>query len=236
MRHRSRQAHGDGGGARRSPDGVRRRRHGPRAEAGRLLLLHLAPHPLRDDPGRGRLRRRADRVREAGGAHVARRASRSSSSSRAARSRSWSATSTATASTTRRSRTRSPPAGSARCARSTASPTAGRRTCCRTSSTTRCGSTTTPAPSGSWPRRRAARSSTDAHASPDYVGGFVQYENGVRGVYECGGGAPDVPEVRALVGQEPDRRHRDRGLRRGLHRQRLEGRDARRASSPATAS
>jgi predicted dehydrogenase len=36
---------------------------------------------------------------------------------------------------------------------------------------------------------------SDVHASPDYVGGFVQFENGVRGVYECGGGAPDVPEV-----------------------------------------
>jgi predicted dehydrogenase len=36
---------------------------------------------------------------------------------------------------------------------------------------------------------------TDVHASPDYIGGFVQFENGVRGIYECGGGAPDVPEV-----------------------------------------
>jgi len=33
------------------------------------------------------------------------------------------------------------------------------------------------------------------HESPDYIGGFVQFENGVRGIYECGGGAPDVPEV-----------------------------------------
>jgi predicted dehydrogenase len=35
----------------------------------------------------------------------------------------------------------------------------------------------------------------DNHPSPDYLGGFVQFENGVRGVYECGAGAPDQPEV-----------------------------------------
>ena len=31
----------------------------------------------------------------------------------------------------------------------------------------------------------------DTHPSPDYIGGFVQFANGVRGVYECGAGAPD---------------------------------------------
>ncbi len=36
---------------------------------------------------------------------------------------------------------------------------------------------------------------TDNHPSPDYIAGFVQYANGVRGVYECGAGAPDQPEV-----------------------------------------
>jgi predicted dehydrogenase len=36
---------------------------------------------------------------------------------------------------------------------------------------------------------------SDFHASPDYIGGFVHFDNGVRGVYECGGGAPDVPQV-----------------------------------------
>jgi len=41
----------------------------------------------------------------------------------------------------------------------------------------------------------------DVHASPDYVGGFVQFENGVRGIYECGGGAPDVPEVQRWWGK-----------------------------------
>jgi len=36
---------------------------------------------------------------------------------------------------------------------------------------------------------------TDNHPSPDYIAGFVQYSNGVRGIYECGAGAPDQPEV-----------------------------------------
>lgn len=35
----------------------------------------------------------------------------------------------------------------------------------------------------------------DNHPSPDYVTGIIQYENGVRGVVECGAGAPDQPEV-----------------------------------------
>jgi predicted dehydrogenase len=35
----------------------------------------------------------------------------------------------------------------------------------------------------------------DNHPSPDYLGGFVQYANGIRGIYECGVGAPDQPEV-----------------------------------------
>ena len=35
----------------------------------------------------------------------------------------------------------------------------------------------------------------DNHPSPDYIGGFIQFANGVRGVIECGEGAPDVPEV-----------------------------------------
>ncbi|HZU28582.1 MAG TPA: Gfo/Idh/MocA family oxidoreductase [Bryobacteraceae bacterium] len=36
---------------------------------------------------------------------------------------------------------------------------------------------------------------TDPHPSPDYLGGFIQFSNGVRGIVECGAGAPDVPEV-----------------------------------------
>lgn len=36
---------------------------------------------------------------------------------------------------------------------------------------------------------------TDAHPSPDYIGGFIHFSTGVRGIVECGAGAPDVPEV-----------------------------------------
>lgn len=37
----------------------------------------------------------------------------------------------------------------------------------------------------------------DNHPSPDYIGGFIQFSNGVRGIVESGAGAPDVPEVDA---------------------------------------
>ena len=37
----------------------------------------------------------------------------------------------------------------------------------------------------------------DVHASPDYIAAVIQFANGVRGVIECGAGAPDVPEVEA---------------------------------------
>lgn len=36
---------------------------------------------------------------------------------------------------------------------------------------------------------------TDNHPSPDYMAGFLQFKNGVRGVIEVGSLAPDVPEV-----------------------------------------
>lgn len=36
---------------------------------------------------------------------------------------------------------------------------------------------------------------SDVHPSPDYIAGFIQFANGVRGIVECGAGAPDVPEV-----------------------------------------
>jgi predicted dehydrogenase len=36
---------------------------------------------------------------------------------------------------------------------------------------------------------------SDLHPSPDYIAGFIQFSNGVRGIVECGAGAPDVPEV-----------------------------------------
>ena len=35
----------------------------------------------------------------------------------------------------------------------------------------------------------------DIHKSPDYIAGFIQFKNGMRGIIECGAGAPDVPEV-----------------------------------------
>jgi len=35
----------------------------------------------------------------------------------------------------------------------------------------------------------------DNHPSPDYIGGFIQFGNGVRGIVEAGAGAPNVPEV-----------------------------------------
>ncbi|HLY25962.1 MAG TPA: Gfo/Idh/MocA family oxidoreductase [Aggregatilineales bacterium] len=35
----------------------------------------------------------------------------------------------------------------------------------------------------------------DVHSSPDYIAALIQFKNGVRGVIECGAGAPDVPEV-----------------------------------------
>jgi predicted dehydrogenase len=38
---------------------------------------------------------------------------------------------------------------------------------------------------------------SDNHPSPDYIAGFVQFANGVRGIYEAGAGAPDVPEADA---------------------------------------
>jgi predicted dehydrogenase len=48
-----------------------------------------------------------------------------------------------------------------------------------------------------WVMAQAAgrRKLADNHPSPDYVAGFIQFANGVRGVIECGAGAPDVPEV-----------------------------------------
>src|SRR5437762_1768718 len=35
----------------------------------------------------------------------------------------------------------------------------------------------------------------DLHTSPDYIAGVVHFKNGVRGIYDCGAGAPDLPEV-----------------------------------------
>ncbi len=78
------------------------------------------------------------------------------------------------------------------------------------------GSIPTPRRNGSWPRRPAAASWPISHPSPDYIAGFMHFSNGVRGIVECGAGAPDVPEVPELVAQMPHRRARHRRLRRGL--------------------
>ena len=40
---------------------------------------------------------------------------------------------------------------------------------------------------------------SDSHPSPDHIAGFIQFANGVRGIVECGGGAPDVPEVDYVI-------------------------------------
>lgn len=39
---------------------------------------------------------------------------------------------------------------------------------------------------------------SDSHSSPDYICALVQYANGVRGIFECGAEAPDVPEVDSM--------------------------------------
>ena len=61
------------------------------------------------------------------------------------------------------------------------------------------------------------------HPSPDYIAGLIQFENGVRGIVECGEGAPDVPEVdywwrKCRIGA-----HGHGGVRRGPDRRRLAG-------------
>ncbi|MGB2715659.1 MAG: Gfo/Idh/MocA family oxidoreductase [Vicinamibacterales bacterium] len=50
---------------------------------------------------------------------------------------------------------------------------------------------------GEWAMAQAAGRGKlqDSHASPDYISGVVHFANGVRGIYDCGAGAPDVPEV-----------------------------------------
>ena len=52
-------------------------------------------------------------------------------------------------------------------------------------------------PAAEWVMAQAAGKSklTDNHPSPDYIAGFIQFAGGIRGVLECGAGAPDQPEV-----------------------------------------
>src|SRR5271157_3296945 len=59
------------------------------------------------------------------------------------------------------------------------------------------GSSNSESPAAQWVMAQAAGRGklADMHPSPDYIGGFIQFANGVRGIVECGAGAPDVPEV-----------------------------------------
>mgnify|MGYP001627438557 CR=1 FL=1 len=42
---------------------------------------------------------------------------------------------------------------------------------------------------------------SDNHPSPDYIGGFIHFKNGVHGIIECGAGAPDQPDVEKWWGK-----------------------------------
>ena len=55
----------------------------------------------------------------------------------------------------------------------------------------------TGSPEAEWVMAQAAGRGklSDSHASPDYVAGFIQFAGGIRGIVECGAGAPDIPEV-----------------------------------------
>jgi predicted dehydrogenase len=52
-------------------------------------------------------------------------------------------------------------------------------------------------PDAEWVMAQAAGRGklTDLHSSPDYLGGFIHFKGGIRGIIEVGAGAPDVPEV-----------------------------------------
>ncbi len=42
---------------------------------------------------------------------------------------------------------------------------------------------------------------SDNHPSPDYIAGMIHFKNGVRGIIDCGAGAPDVPDVEKWWGK-----------------------------------
>lgn len=52
----------------------------------------------------------------------------------------------------------------------------------------------------------------DNHPSPDYIAGFIQFANGVRGIVETGAGAPDIPEVSKWWGRNRIRVMGDNGF------------------------
>ena len=53
---------------------------------------------------------------------------------------------------------------------------------------------------------------SDNHPSPDYVGGFIQFANGVRGIVETGAGAPNIAEVAKWWGRNRIRVMGDEGF------------------------
>jgi predicted dehydrogenase len=53
---------------------------------------------------------------------------------------------------------------------------------------------------------------SDNHPSPDYIAGFIQFANGVRGVVEAGAGAPNVAEVAKWWGRNRIRVMGDEGF------------------------
>lgn len=65
-----------------------------------------------------------------------------------------------------------------------------------------------------WAMAQAAGRSklSDNHPSPDYIGGFIQFANGVRGVVETGAGAPNIPEVAKWWGRNRIRVMGDNGF------------------------
>ena len=52
----------------------------------------------------------------------------------------------------------------------------------------------------------------DNHPSPDYLAGFINFANGVRGIIETGAGAPDIPEVAKWWGRNRIRVMGDNGF------------------------
>ncbi len=53
---------------------------------------------------------------------------------------------------------------------------------------------------------------SDNHPSPDYIAGFINFANGVRGIVETGAGAPNIPEVQKWWGRNRIRVMGDKGF------------------------
>ncbi len=65
-----------------------------------------------------------------------------------------------------------------------------------------------------WVMGQAAGGSkfSDNHPSPDYIAGFINFSNGVRGIVETGAGAPNIPEVEKWWGRNRIRVMGDNGF------------------------